>query len=146
METKSTINPSKQLQTVLELPYLVVYLNQEVGIFELYWRKNTEEMTSTEFQAYLDTFSQLFEKYFVRGFYVDTRAYHITMDLEIQAWHDQYIIPRYIAGGVQKIAFVLPDEYVSALSIEQAFDEPQARQLAVRYFESESRAREWIYA
>jgi hypothetical protein len=144
METKSTIKQSKQLQTVLELPYLVVYLNQEAEIFELYWRKNKEEMTGAEFQRYLDTFSQLFEKYKIRGFYVDTRAYHITMDVAIQAWHDKYIIPRYVAGGVQKIAFVLPYENISALSIEQTFDEPQASQLAVRYFESESRAREWI--
>jgi hypothetical protein len=144
MENKSTISESKNLKTVLELPYLVVYLNEEREIFELYWRKSNFEMSTSEFQTYLDTFSRLFEKYSVRGFYVDTRAYHITMDVEIQAWHDQYIVPRYLAGGVRKIAFVLPYEFISALSIEQAFEEPQARQLEVRYFENESRAREWI--
>jgi hypothetical protein len=129
---------------VLDLPYLITFYNEELHIFEAYWQKKDKEMSSSEFIYHLEEFAQLFEKYQVKGFYVDTRAYHIVMDLELQAWHDVNIVPKYIAGGVQKIAFVLPNEYIEALSIEQAFEEPQAKQLLVRHFDNETEAKAWI--
>ncbi|MCU0444121.1 MAG: hypothetical protein MUE85_04330 [Microscillaceae bacterium] len=144
MESFLIVEQTQKLQLVRELPFLMIYFNAEQQIFELYWRRQNFEMSQEEFKSYIDQFSQLFQTYKARGFYVDTRAYHITMDIELQAWHDRYIVPRYLAGGVQKIAFVLPYCFISSISIEQAFDEPQARQLQVKYFEDEARARAWI--
>lgn len=144
MQASPQSTVSENALKVLELPFLIVYLNENEQIFEAYWQKREEEMTSEEFKEHLEAFAQLFEKYSVKAFYVDTRAYHITMSVEIQTWHDENIVPKYIASGVQKIAFVMPDELIQALSIEQAFEEPQAQQLAVRHFENEIDARKWI--
>ena len=62
---------------VLEIPYLIVYLNPELNIFEAFWQKKDIEMTDDEFINHLEEFSQLFNTYQVKGFFVDTRAYHV---------------------------------------------------------------------
>ncbi len=131
-------------QVILSLPFLEVRLNEEIQIFEALWQKKEREMTDEEFMEHLLAFTNLFEQYKVKGFFVDSRQYHAIMNVEIQAWHDEHIVPKYIEGGVEKIAFVMTTEFIAALTIEQAFDEPKAQQLNVAFFDGEKEARDWI--
>ncbi len=134
----------KNHQTILSLPFLEVELNEEIQIFEATWQKKEREMTDEEFMEHLTAFANLFEEYSVKGFFVDSRQYHVITNLTVQGWHDEYIVPKYIAGGVEKIAFVMTTELIAALAIEQAFDEPKAQQLNVAFFDDEVEARSWI--
>ncbi len=143
--TNSSITNIKKQQQVLQLPFLKVYLNEEQQIFEGFWKKESREMKDDEFMTHLEAFADLFSQHKVRGFYVDTRQYHAIMSVEIQAWHDEHIIPKYIQGGVEKIAFVMTEDFIPALTIEQAFDEPKAQVLQTRFFKEEAQAKQWIY-
>lgn len=131
-------------QVILSLPFLEVQFNNEVKVFEAVWQKKDREMTDAEFMEHLIAFANLFKIYPVKGFFVDSRQYHAIMNVEMQAWHDEYIVPKYIASGVEKIAFVMTTEFIAALTIEQAFDEPKAQQLNVAFFDDEEEARSWI--
>lgn len=146
MTNSSIAFVKNQQQEVLHLPFLTVYLNQKARLFECTWHKEDREMKDSELIEHLEEFAKLFSQYQVRGFYVDTRQYHAIMSIEIQEWHDEHIVPKYIEGGVEKIAFVMTKDFMPALTIEQAFDEPQAQKLKTRFFEDEMKAKKWIYA
>ena len=129
---------------ILSLPFLEVRLDEQTQLIEAKWLDKKTDITDNELKHHLDVFADLFKKYPVKGFLVDSRQFHLVMNLKIQAWHDEHIVPRYIDAGIEKIAFIMTTEFVTGLSIEQAFDEPVAQQLNVNFFDNEVDARAWI--
>ncbi|OHX64718.1 hypothetical protein [Flammeovirga pacifica] len=120
-------------------------------MYYIKWENLSEhEMTTEQFKEHIVSLSKLIESdgvaNNVNGFMVDTRLYHFTMNLDIQVWHDEVIIPIYIKSGIVKIAFILSGDLIRDLSIEQTFDEQKAQSgpLDIQYFDNARAAREWV--
>ena len=145
METNNT---TANLTIVLDKEFWTVYHNEQDRIFEAVWHDKGREMEDEEFRQYISEFAALFKDYpTVRGFMVDTRAYHFMMVEEIQEWHDQFIIPQYIEAKLEKIAFIMSEEFIVSISIEQAFDEEIAqaeKTFDLVSFSNPEDARAWI--
>lgn len=121
-----------------------VYADAEAKTMEAQWLQQAK-LEGEEFKAYLLKWADLVEEHQPRAFLVDSRLGHVVMTPEIQAWHDQEIVKRYVLAGVQKIAFILPTGVLEAESIEKAFAEDlAANTLDTRYFEDIEAARAWL--
>ncbi|GAB4397883.1 MAG: hypothetical protein OHK0053_15370 [Microscillaceae bacterium] len=132
------------MPVILEMPYLEVHFLPEQDRIEAFWMEQEAPIDENTFQNHIDRFSQLFEVYPVPVFLVDNRATSVVMSIQLQEWHDTQIVPRYIAAGVKKIAFVMTEEFMTALSVEQTFEEPKAQVLQVGYFREREEARSWL--
>lgn len=105
-----------------------ILYNSELEVFEVYWKDAHEDIEEELFKQYLFNFLEISKKYQAKGFITDTRAYHYVMPPELQAWHDAFIIPRYIELGFEKIVFILSqDNFIASLSVEQTFEEEKAQ-------------------
>jgi hypothetical protein len=120
-----------------------VYADPEAGLMEAYWLEQAK-LEGQAFRDYLDTWATLIEQNRPLGFLVDSRRGHLAMTPDIQDWHDSQIVPRYIAAGVRKVAFILPEDVFAALSIELMFDEKESRKLATQYFDDSDKALVWL--
>ncbi|WP_281612521.1 hypothetical protein [Flammeovirga sp. SubArs3] len=114
------------------------------------WKDAGSEMNDEEFMDHISSFAKLVETDGVNnrisGFVVDTRAYHYVMNLDVQKWHDDVIVPKYIASGITKIAFCLSGDLIRDLSIEQTFDEDKAQsgEIQIQYFQELRKATAWV--
>ncbi len=124
--------------------YWNVDYNEVDNIIETKWSRESVSLSAQNFQQHLIEFSQFVAMYKPKGFITNSQEGHYVIAPDLQTWHDNEIIPIYIQSGLRKIAFILPPNIFSAVSLEQTFEEKQAKLLLVKYFEDETKARNWI--
>jgi len=92
--------------------------------------------------------TEMIEKYKPQFFLSDSRQQNSAISPEIQVWIAQNIYPRWYKAGLKKLAIVIPQELIANLSIEQVVDEieivKEANAYEIRYFESDTTAKEWL--
>lgn len=135
------------MQNILQSEFWTVSYDPAMRCFFVKWHDTGRDMTREEFQEHLLEFTEKLPDFDAKGFCTDSRDYHFVMLPDVQEWHDQVIIPKYIENNLQKIAFIMSSEMITALSIEQTFEEPKAQkaeQIQVRYFSDEQQAKNWM--
>ncbi len=133
------------MQLILSTPYINVYLHEEFNILYSEWSEAAKKMAKVEFKEHIVNFVAKVKEHGVRGFLTNSQKGHITMDLEIQEWHDSEIAPLYVEYGLEKIGFVLPEkDFFASISLQQTFDEAQAQQLRTKFFGNLDDALAWI--
>jgi hypothetical protein len=133
------------MQLVLSTNYLNTYLHQDYNILYSEWTESASKISREEFKQHIVDFLERIKKYKVRGFLTNSQKGHFTMDVGVQEWHDKEIAPHYIANGLKKIGFVLPEkDFFAAISLQQTFDETHAQQLQTKFFNTVEDAMNWI--
>jgi hypothetical protein len=132
---------SKQL--IIKDSFWQVFADPEAQLMEVYWLEQ-DKLRAEELKGYLEHWAKLVSELRPKGFLVDSRRGHVPMTPDIQAWHDTQIVPAYIAAGVKKVAFILPNDIFAALSIEQLFDEQESRKLETQFFDETESALAWL--
>lgn len=132
------------MEKIEEKEFWDILKNNDLNILEITWKKGPQEkeMMEEEFQQYLLHFVELVRELHPIGFLTNTQNYHVPIPPDIQEWHDQIIIPKYIELGIKKIAFVVSEEdLITFLSLEQTFEEKQAKEITTQFFDSPEKAR-----
>jgi hypothetical protein len=133
------------MKLVLSTTHLKTYFYEEYNIFYSEWETSANQMSREEFKQAIIEFANRIREYKVRGFLTNSQKGHFTMDIGIQEWHDQEVAPIYVEVGVKKIGFILPDDdFFAAISLQQTFDETQAKQLQTNFFNSKETAMDWM--
>lgn len=131
------------MQKIIEKKFWDIYHNSQLNILELYWKDIGKNLKLEDFKSYLLELVKFIEKYKPKGFLVDSRAYHVVMSIEFQAWHDQIIIPSYIKSGIKNIVFIVnEEEMVVNLSLEQTFEEEEAMAIKTHFTDDLEKARD----
>lgn len=137
------------MKLILSTDYIDVYYREDLNILYAEWSKKAKSMDREEFKKHIIDFvayiSEYSTKYGLLGFLTNSQKGHFTMDIDIQAWHDEVIAPQYLAYRIEKIGFVLPKEdFFAAISLQQTFEEAQAQQLQTRFFSNLEDALAWM--
>jgi len=128
-----------------ESKFWILNLNPEKNILELFWKNpGNSEPEDEDFKAHLILLVKFIEEYKIKSFLVDGRSYHVVMSVHLQDWHDKVTVPEYIKNGVKKISFISPEDVFAAATIEQSFEEDNAKNIEVKYFDTEDQARDWL--
>jgi hypothetical protein len=86
-----------------------VFDRPSADLVELRWFDTTAEMSTAEFQSWLEKFAECVERGGRRGVLVDSTAFRMSPAKMDGPWRDANIIPRYNAAGVTKFAFHMPE-------------------------------------
>lgn len=133
------------MKLIFTTPYINIYYYESFNILYVEWTEIADTMTQEEFRAQIVTFVEEIKVYGAKGFLADSQKGHFTMNIDTQEWHDREIVPKYLAYGLTKIAFVLPEkDLFASISLQQTFDEVQAQRLQTRFFDNVENALEWI--
>jgi hypothetical protein len=100
----------------------------------------TEEEYKQEFLNYLDIILKVRPKKIIP----DTRNMFFPIAPELQEWTNQTIFPPSLEMGLNKAAFVISQEMIAQLSIEQTMEEHEGVKFITRYFDNKEEAKEWI--
>lgn len=133
------------MELVLSTPYIKVHHYKDFNILYAEWSKTAGEILQEDFKQQIINFVSIIRDYKIKGFLVNSQQGHFTMGIDIQEWHEVEVIPKYLEHKLEKIGFILPEkDFFAAVSLQQTFDETQARKLQTRFFDSVENAWAWI--
>lgn len=102
------------------------------------------EFGDEEFKYSMLEVANIASNHTVRGILVDARRFSFTISLGVQEWYDANIVPKHLAAGIKKMAFLLPEDVMAQVSIELTMDEEQAKSQETRYFDTYENAEKWL--
>ncbi|MBL3656600.1 hypothetical protein [Fulvivirga sediminis] len=76
---------------------------------------------------------------------IDSRKSNITITDEIQKWHDDTIVPRYIDANIKGMAVLNSESIFSDITHKKTFGKEKAKQsLKTEFFSDEKEALDWF--
>ena len=118
-----------------------VFDRPTADLIELRWFDTTAEMSSREFQGWLEKFAECVERSRRSRVLVDSVAFRMSPANMDGPWRDANIIPRYTAAGVRKFAFHMP-EGMPAIGEPPAIEAPG--RFPTGYFGKRQDALDWL--
>ncbi|MCU0449717.1 MAG: hypothetical protein MUC97_07695 [Bernardetiaceae bacterium] len=108
------------------------------------WTPQASLMTEGEFVDHVEQFVALVKSYRTEAFLINCQEGHFLLRPDLQEWHDQEIVPQYLAQGVRRIGVVVAqDDFYTNLAMELTFGEELASQLSTRFFADPDSAWAW---
>ncbi len=103
----------------------------------------TIDMSVEEFKKEMLIFVEMCEKYMPEKELVDLLDMRFAIGVDEQTWMNEVIFPRY-ADIIKRMAFLVPRNFISELSVEQTMEEEIGSKFLQKYFDSEEKARDWL--
>lgn len=144
-QAKQLVPSTSEGELVSTHRYGEVRWRGNLKILHFIWFPETAQMLNREFQERVGHLASLCEKYRPACIYVDAVENRHVVTPNLLEWHDTEIVPRYVASGVRKMAFLTPKQALSASSTEEIFQEDTAAmQLQVKFFDNEETLLKWL--
>ncbi len=132
------------METFYESKFLTISYIPSGDRIEVVWTKESSFMRDENFKVEISQVAAATEKYRQKNILADTLNFGYAVSPEVQIWHDANIIPRYVAVGLKKVAFIIPTDLLSHLGLEQTMDENQATQIITHYYGTRKEAIQWL--
>ena len=129
--------PTDEPRTVAESPHYRFELLDEGRTLAFRWTEATADLTAEEFKASLAHYAEAVERYRPSGLLVDVRAFRYRGPRLDEKWRNRVIVPRYVAGGARKMAYI---------GVDADEESETAPGFAERRLADEVRARAWLGA
>ncbi|WP_299460853.1 hypothetical protein [uncultured Microscilla sp.] len=135
------------METLFSDQYNDILYDKESNIHYHVTQPTTAQMTEAEFRQMLLNWKRLVLPYKPQCILIDNLNFHFPVSPDLQDWVVQNITTPVLAiGSVIKYSFVLPEEFISQLSISQFTDEAKnaSSEDVIRYFPSREAAEAWL--
>lgn len=107
---------------------------EEDKIIEHKWKPVTEDMEDEDYKREMLNYVKLSYEYTPRLILANTSEFDYTITPEIQDWVTENIHKHNVKLGIEKIAFVLPEEIFAQVSVSQTGDEAETVQKGAPVF------------
>jgi hypothetical protein len=118
------------------------------GIIESVWQPNTEFMTNEEYQQEMMRSAEILNTIRPYGLLANTQNMRFVIAPDLQQWTGEVISPLFMASGLKKIAFVVPQSFIEQVALQQMLADAETVKnklsYALRYFDNEKDALAWL--
>ena len=121
-----------------------IFYEYETGIMYNTWLSDSFTMKPNDYKFELTKLVQLIATHSATKQWINTREVKVTIEVELQEWTDEKVSKKNKNVGIKKAAFVIAQEIFSQISIEQAMEEREGKEMSVQYFTNQGKAREWL--
>ena len=132
----------KELQ---KTKFTSLLLNEEYKYLVQSWRNLNEAMNEEDYKENMLLYRDEVENCKIEKALIDTRQINFTVTVNLQKWVDSEIA-KFTTKYIKYIAFVMPENLVQQISIEQTMDEKEGRKVTTRYFDYIQKAEDWLHA
>lgn len=129
---------------VYKSKYWTMSFENNNKLLVLVWHETTEDMSDKIYKMEMEKYTEIVEQYCPNKLLIDCRKFYFSITPDLQEWINNKIFPRVLAVGVRLVAIVIPIEFITQLSIEQAMEETNAMTFTTAYFDNVPTAREWL--
>lgn len=128
--------------------FVEVFLAEENYFLMEIWKPESSNITEAEFKAYLLYWRDNMLTHKIEKILTNCLYFGFILQPVVQTWIVENVsIPVAQANFLKKHAFVMPQEFIANLSIEQYIDDVnEQKDFITRYFDSETEAKKWLLA
>ncbi len=123
--------------------YVEIIYEQENSLIIDKFLPTTEDMDPEEFKKEMNIFAGMCEEHKPERELVHLLDMKYVIVPEVQEWMNNEIFPRY-ENIIKRMAFLVPSELFTQISVEQTMDEESGQKFVQQYFETENEARKWL--
>lgn len=131
------------MEKVYESEHTVIHFDKDHRLFEVE-RNVPEKVSDKEFQNDFLGWLDAILKHRPQRQLIDNRNYHYTILPEMQNWVNINVLKPSFEAGLTNVAFVVPADIFSEVSISQTMEEQEGKNFNLRYFEDYEQAKEWL--
>ncbi len=129
---------------VYKSTYLHIAFFAEQRLIEATWLSETRKMDTIECKQEFLNYLDVVRKQQPSGVVVDTSNMCFTFNPAVQDWINETILTPLLSMSVNKIAFVISQDFFAQLSTKQTMDEKEGLKFVTKYFDSKEAAKQWI--
>lgn len=124
------------------------FYEESCGLIKSTWKPSTEFMTESAYKQEMLAAVEQARIYPSKYFLVYAQQFKYIISPELQLWTAEHIAFEIAKLGVKRFAYVVPDEYISGLSVEQTIEESNKwavdNPYEFYYFSDEKKAIYWL--
>jgi len=128
--------------------YLEIHFHTETKTIELKWFSETTNMDENDYKRILLRLAGFVEQYKAKKWLGDTSQFAFPINPQLQEWTALEFNSKLVKTGLQKMALVLPEEFISQLSVGQTVDEMEVKghenQFITNHFSDVTSAKAWL--
>lgn len=129
---------------ILENQFCTYYYDNKNKFLIQLWTNENDEMTEDDYKKEMRNYLGFVQKHAVSHALINLQQFNFTIVPQVQIWVDENIAI-HANKIVQKIAFVLPQDLMVELSVEQVMTENEGKNYkALNYFDNEKVAKKWL--
>ena len=132
------------MELIKENDYCKIVYDAGKKLFEYKWKPGSENLDNEGFKTLLLEFAEMLKQRDAESFFADAREKQFIMTDEMQVWHDEVIVPKYVEAGIKRIAFCVEEFTPVDIAIEMTFDEENSKNLQTQFFDSVDLAKKWL--
>ena len=133
---------------VFETDFTIFYHYPEYEIGEFYYTPSTASMTEDQYKEEGSKVVEMIDELALRGFLGDLSDFAFIITPELQDWTSDVLTKRCIEYGLERYAMLVPNEFYTKISNEQAVEEffevGMDEVFRTSYFDNRDRAVEWL--
>lgn len=119
------------------------YMNESQTLNQI-WSSETDKMTFEDYKNVQLNTVKHFKESKAKYIYVYFKDFSWRITPTVQTWTNEHIIKGLIEAGIVKISYIVPEDFIANLSMEQTLEEDEEQVFPYEYFSDEKEAREWL--
>lgn len=132
------------MKNLYESRYMNLKFNEQKNIIEETWHSASKEMTEEEFKDEILKTLKYMNENRPKFYLVNSKDLKFAIAPKVQEWmHQNFIIP-FVKIGVKKAAFVISEELVTEMSVEQTTEEDKEGKFKRQFFNNYEKALKWL--
>lgn len=128
--------------------YSEVVYDASLSLISVTWFPATEKMTEEEFKDEAMIAANFVAEKQPRFTLFNSSQLYFTISLDLQQWTGEKLVPIYKGARLEKMAIIIPQEFIAQLAIEQTVDEAQEEGAVelydIEYMDNEDTAIDWF--
>ncbi|MCC5946338.1 MAG: hypothetical protein JJT94_15510 [Bernardetiaceae bacterium] len=129
---------------VFKNEYVSVVYYADSDVMKNIWKAATEDMEESDYKKTVEDMAAVVASYNPVKMIADTRDYAFVVTPDLQEWSGEAYFRKCVEAGLAQIAFIVPEDIFTQVSIEQMMSEDIASQLTTSFFSNIKEAEEWI--
>ncbi|OJJ23241.1 hypothetical protein BKI52_02485 [marine bacterium AO1-C] len=132
---------------ILSNRFIEGHFDQGKSLLTVHWFPTTYDMEVNEYKEVVLEIADLIKEKRIQRWMGYSKDYAFVITPEMQEWISGEFNQKLIAGGLKKMAIIIPADYIANLSVQQAVGEMEKQQeegYETRYFDNPEKAESWL--
>ncbi len=133
------------MKSIYESEYQNYTLDLDNRYLQAHWSTTSEMMDDDDFKHEMEIELKYVEEHKITKYLIDTLNFRFVITPALQTWTDKHVNKRLDELGLQRLAYIVSQDFISQLSIKQTMNESEKQNYETRFFTSKEDAETWLF-
>ena len=136
------------MERILKNEFIDVSWDASQDFLFIKWFPTTADMTENQYRSTILIITEIIQDKGVKKWLGEATEYAYTISNELQEWLSQDINKAWVYAGLEKMAIIVPTDYITQISVQLSIEEIEENQVTqnftTQYFDDMMEALSWL--